>query len=225
MASVAARVRCNRGDSQMLPISIAASPGAISQNDAHPSALPLDAGMTAKKGCSSRPLISEICPAMSSLVGNGPYFRYAHDTSAAWPASHRSSTCRVESGSSVTALPTWRSNPATAGMLRERSGQGKRWSCRPIGRAGWSHQHAFGRLWDAAFWLADRQLERPTVGVSGRRAILRSESAVLQTPERDIQNGLFPTVSLHVAPAQRKVMNARHRAHLSRSPASPALPE
>jgi hypothetical protein len=33
----------------MLPISIAASPGAISQNDAQPSALPLDAGTTAKK--------------------------------------------------------------------------------------------------------------------------------------------------------------------------------
>ncbi|WP_281254093.1 hypothetical protein [Sphingomonas adhaesiva] len=44
----------------------------MSQNDAQPSALPLDAGIAAKNGWSSRPAIRPACAARSFLVANGP---------------------------------------------------------------------------------------------------------------------------------------------------------
>jgi hypothetical protein len=48
MASVAARVRCNDGANQMLPISIAASAGKMSHSEGQPSARPLDFGLTTR---------------------------------------------------------------------------------------------------------------------------------------------------------------------------------
>ncbi len=65
----------------MLPISIDELAGAISQKEAHPSAWPLEAGITAKNGWWRDPAICSMCAPSASRDGNGPYRKYAQDLS------------------------------------------------------------------------------------------------------------------------------------------------